>query len=192
MAERDELAAARRWVIKIGSALLTDDGRGLDEAIITRLVSQIAALRVAGCEVVLVSSGAVAAGVVRLGWTSRPRQIHALQAAAAVGQSLLVQSYETAFKAHGTVTAQVLLVHDDVTARARYLNARSTLKTLLALGVVPVVNENDTVVTDEIRFGFRHRKAKPRLQNMILAGDVMAEMPKAFFDPAAVHHMHPA
>jgi len=153
VAERDELAAARRWVIKIGSALLTDDGRGLDEAIITRLVSQIAALRVAGCEVVLVSSGAVAAGVVRLGWTSRPRQIHALQAAAAVGQSLLVQSYETAFKAHGTVTAQVLLVHDDVTARARYLNARSTLKTLLALGVVPVVNENDTVVTDEIRFG---------------------------------------
>tara|TARA_R110000823_G_scaffold295738_2_gene415541 strand:+ start:24402 stop:25523 length:1122 start_codon:yes stop_codon:yes gene_type:complete len=153
VAERDELAAARRWVIKIGSALLTDDGRGLDEDMITRLVGQVAALRAAGSEVVLVSSGAVAAGVVRLGWASRPHQIHELQAAAAVGQSLLVQNYEMAFKAHHTITAQVLLVHDDVTSRARYLNARSTLKTLLSLGVVPVVNENDTVVTDEIRFG---------------------------------------
>ncbi|MCB1841384.1 MAG: glutamate 5-kinase, partial [Halioglobus sp.] len=153
MAEREDIAASRRWVIKVGSALLTDDGRGLDEAMIRGLVSQVAGLRAAGSEVVLVSSGAVAAGVVRLGWATRPHRIHELQAAAAVGQSLLVQNYEMAFKAHDTVTAQVLLVHDDVTSRARYLNARSTLKTLLGLGVVPVVNENDTVVTEEIRFG---------------------------------------
>ena len=110
-------------------------------------------LRERGCEVVLVSSGAVAAGIVRLGWNSRPHLLHKLQAAAAVGQSVLVQHYENAFKPYGIATAQILLVHDDVTARDRYLNARGTLNTLLELGVVPVVNENDTVVTDEIRFG---------------------------------------
>ncbi|MDX1732925.1 MAG: glutamate 5-kinase, partial [Halioglobus sp.] len=153
MTERSEIAAARRWVVKIGSALLTDDGRGLDEAMIGTLVTQLAALRQAGCEVVLVSSGAVAAGLVRLGWEERPHLVHDLQAAAAVGQSVLVQSYESAFKGHGIATAQILLGHDDITARDRYLNARSTLKTLLQLGVVPVVNENDTVVTEEIRFG---------------------------------------
>ena len=153
MADREELASARRWVIKVGSALLTDDGRGLDEDMIKRLVAQLVALRERGCEVVLVSSGAVAAGIVRLGWSSRPHQLHELQAAAAVGQSSLVQSYEAAFNGHGIASAQVLLGHDDVIARDRYLNARGTLKTLLRLGVVPVVNENDTVVTDEIRFG---------------------------------------
>lgn len=153
MADRSEIAAARRWVVKVGSALLTDDGRGLDEDMITNLVAQLAALRGRGCEVVLVSSGAVAAGIVRLGWSSRPRLVHDLQAAAAVGQSVLVQCYETAFKRYDIVTAQVLLGHDDVIARDRYLNARGTLNTLLRLGVVPVVNENDTVVTEEIRFG---------------------------------------
>ena len=153
MAAREEIAAARRWVVKVGSALLTDDGRGLDTAMISNLVDQLASLRDAGIEVVLVSSGAVAAGMVRLGWTSRPTVLHDLQAAAAVGQSGLVQSYETAFKRHDITTAQVLLVHDDVLARDRYLNARGTLNTLLGFGVVPVVNENDTVVTDEIRFG---------------------------------------
>jgi glutamate 5-kinase len=153
MAERIEIAEARRWVVKVGSALLTDDGRGLNQDIITTLVEQLVALRGRGCEVVLVSSGAVAAGIVRLGWTSRPHLLHDLQAAAAVGQTVLVQSYENAFKQHGIATAQVLLVHDDVTARDRYLNARGTLKALLGLGVVPVVNENDTVVTEEIRFG---------------------------------------
>jgi glutamate 5-kinase len=151
--ERPEVAQARRWVVKVGSALLTDDGRGLDAAIITSLVAQLVGLRERGCEVVLVSSGAVAAGIVRLGWTARPHLLHKLQAAAAVGQSVLVQGYENAFKQHGIATAQILLVHDDVTARDRYLNARGTLNTLLELGVVPVVNENDTVVTDEIRFG---------------------------------------
>ena len=153
MAERIELADARRWVVKVGSALLTDDGRGLDEAMIVNLVEQVVALRERGCEVVLVSSGAVAAGMVRLGWATRPQLVHELQAAAAVGQSGLVQSYEAAFKRHNIATAQVLLGHDDVIARDRYLNARGTLNTLLQLGVVPVVNENDTVVTEEIRFG---------------------------------------
>ena len=153
MSDRTEIAGARRWVVKVGSALLTDDGRGLDENIIRTLVEQLVRLRNRGCEVVLVSSGAVAAGIVRLGWTARPHLLHKLQAAAAVGQSVLVQSYENAFKQHGIATAQILLVHDDVIARDRYLNARGTLSTLLQLGVVPVVNENDTVVTDEIRFG---------------------------------------
>ncbi|MEH6587634.1 MAG: glutamate 5-kinase [Halioglobus sp.] len=153
MTDRSELASSRRWVVKVGSALLTDDGRGLNENIINDLVAQLSRLREAGCEVVLVSSGAVAAGIVRLGMTSRPQLLHELQAAAAVGQSVLVQSYENAFKGHGIVSAQVLLGHDDVIARDRYLNARGTLNTLLGLGVVPVINENDTVVTDEIRFG---------------------------------------
>jgi glutamate 5-kinase len=153
MAEREEIAQARRWVVKVGSALLTDDGRGLDEVMISGLVEQLVLLRQRGCEVVLVSSGAVAAGIVRLGWTARPHLVHDLQAAAAVGQSILVRSYENAFNRHDIPIAQVLLGHDDITARDRYLNARGTLHTLLRLGVVPVINENDTVVTDEIRFG---------------------------------------
>ena len=153
MVEREEIAESKRWVVKVGSALLTDDGRGLDENIIETLVEQLARLRAKGCEVVLVSSGAVAAGVVRLGLTVRPHLLHDLQAAAAVGQSVLVQAYENAFRPHGIIAAQVLLGHDDVIARDRYLNARGTLSTLLGFGVVPVVNENDTVVTDEIRFG---------------------------------------
>ena len=153
MTERAEIASARRWVVKVGSALLTDDGRGLDVDVILALVKQLAQLREADCEVVLVSSGAVAAGIVRVGWDARPQLIHELQAAAAVGQSALIQSYETAFKRYGIATAQILLVHDDVVARDRYLNARRTLQTLLNLGVVPIVNENDTVVTEEIRFG---------------------------------------
>lgn len=153
MSVRKEIAASRRWVVKVGSALLTDDGRGLDANMITTLVEQLAQLRATGCEVVLVSSGAVAAGVVRLGLKARPSLLHELQAAAAVGQSILVQNYENAFKRHDIVSAQVLLGHDDVIARDRYLNARGTLNTLINLGVVPVINENDTVVTDEIRFG---------------------------------------
>lgn len=153
MGERAEIAASRRWVVKVGSALLTNDGRGLDEGVIASLVEQLAQLREAGCEVVLVSSGAVAAGIVRLGWKARPHLLHELQAAAAVGQSILVQSYESAFKRYNLATAQILLVHDDVLTRERYLNARGTLTTLLRLGVVPIVNENDTVVTEEIRFG---------------------------------------
>lgn len=153
MAARNELVEARRWVIKVGSALLTDDGRGLNQDMIVNLVDQLVALRKRGSEVVLVSSGAVAAGIVRLGWDARPNLLHELQAAAAVGQSVLIQSYETSFKRHEIATAQILLGHDDVSARDRYLNARATLNTLLSLGVVPIINENDTVVTDEIRLG---------------------------------------
>ncbi|ALM51262.1 glutamate 5-kinase [Halomonas huangheensis] len=150
---REALSGARRVVVKIGSALLTNDGRGLDDDAIGGWVDQIAALRQAGVEVVLVSSGAVAAGMVRLGWSARPSAIHELQAAAAVGQNVLTETYENHFGRHGLLTAQILLTHDDLTNRKRYLNARSALTTLVDLGVVPVVNENDTVVTDEIRFG---------------------------------------
>jgi len=152
-AQRSHFKSVRRWVVKVGSALLTDDGRGLDAGLIATLVKQLAGLRAKGCEVVLVSSGAVAAGMVRLGWSERPHALHDLQAAAAVGQMGLVQSYESAFQQYHLHTAQVLLGHDDILARDRYLNARNTLTTLLGLGVIPVVNENDTVVTDEIRFG---------------------------------------
>ncbi|MCW8127477.1 glutamate 5-kinase [Microbulbifer halophilus] len=150
---RQQLATARRWVIKIGSALLTDNGRGVNRAAIFNWVEQIAALRDRGVEVILVSSGAVAAGMDRLGWRRRPESVHQLQAAAAIGQSHLVQVYEHAFGQFDCRTAQILLDHDDLSNRTRYLNARSTLRTLLSLGALPIVNENDTVVTDEIRFG---------------------------------------
>jgi glutamate 5-kinase len=147
------LQAARRVVVKVGSALVTDEGRGLDGDAIARWARQIAELRLRGKQIVLVSSGAIAEGMQRLGWTARPKQVHELQAAAAVGQMGLAQAYETRFRALGLRSAQVLLTHDDLADRARYLNARSTLFTLLDLGVVPVINENDTVVTDEIKFG---------------------------------------
>jgi glutamate 5-kinase len=140
-------------VVKVGSALVTNEGRGLDAAAIKLWVDQIVALNEAGTRVVLVSSGSIAEGVRRLGWRVRPRAIHELQAAAAVGQMGLVQLYEACFKAHGKHTAQVLFTHDDIESRQRYLNARSTLKTLLGFGVVPVVNENDTVSTDEVKLG---------------------------------------
>lgn len=153
MTKRGVITSARRWVVKIGSALLTADGKGLDYAAISQWVEQMAALRERGIELVLVSSGAVAAGMTRLGWRTRPVEIHKLQAAAAVGQMGLIQNYEVEFSRFGQHTAQVLLDHDDLSSRQRYLNARATLQTLLELGVVPVVNENDTVVTDEIRFG---------------------------------------
>ena len=144
---------AKRWVVKIGSALLTDDGAGLDRAAIDGWVSQIATLLDQGNEIVLVSSGAIAEGIARLGWTQRPDSIDELQAAAAVGQMGLIQAYESSFERFTRATAQILLDHDDLANRQRYLNARGVLKKLMELGVVPIVNENDTVVTDEIRFG---------------------------------------
>jgi glutamate 5-kinase len=144
---------ARTLVVKVGSSLVTNEGRGVDPAAIARLAAQIAALGSAGKQVILVSSGAIAEGMQRLGWSKRPHAMHELQAAAAVGQMGLAQAYETAFRAHGLKTAQVLLTHADMADRQRYLNARSTLRTLLGLGVVPVINENDTVVTDEIKLG---------------------------------------
>ncbi|MFT4998555.1 MAG: glutamate 5-kinase [Flavobacteriales bacterium] len=153
MSERDSIISAKRWVVKIGSALLTDDGRGLNAQLINQWVDRLAKLSAGGIELVIVSSGAVAAGMTRLGWSERPTAIHHLQAAAAVGQMGLVQTWETAFARYSMHTAQILLVHDDLSHRQRYLNARSAINTLIELGVVPVVNENDTVVTDEFRFG---------------------------------------
>jgi len=153
MTERVRLRQARRLVVKIGSALLTNDGQGLDVPALGLWVDQMAALVEQGVELVVVSSGSVAEGMSRLGWTKRPEQLHELQAAAAVGQMGLVQTWEAEFKRHGIHTAQILLTHDDLSDRKRYLNGRSTLKALLDFGVVPIVNENDTVVTDEIRFG---------------------------------------
>jgi glutamate 5-kinase len=147
------VAQASRIVIKVGSSLVTNDGRGLDHSAVARWAAEIAQLKRGGKSVVLVSSGAIAEGMQRLGWTTRPRAIHDLQAAAAVGQMGLVQAYETAFAQYGLHTAQVLLTHDDLADRRRYLNARTTLTTLLGLHVIPIINENDTVTTDEIRFG---------------------------------------
>lgn len=153
MKKRQKLTAARRWVIKIGSALLTNNGVGLNVKGINQWAQQIAHLREQGMEILLVSSGSVAEGMSRLGWQQRPKELYALQAAAAVGQMGLIQSYESAFSQYGLHTAQILLTHDDLSNRQRYLNARSTLRNLLKLGVIPVINENDTVVTEEIRFG---------------------------------------
>lgn len=150
---RERLQQARRWVVKIGSSLVTANGRGLDRDAIKSWSAELAALHADGVEVVLVSSGAVAEGMSRLGWRQRPHALHELQAAAAVGQMGLVQAFESAFRGHGIGTAQILLTHDDVADRQRYLNARSTLRTLGGLGVIPIVNENDTVANDEFRFG---------------------------------------
>ncbi|WP_322627882.1 glutamate 5-kinase [Halothiobacillus sp.] len=150
---RAHLSTDRRWVIKIGSAMVTGNGAGLDMAAIDRWAQQIAALRAAGREVVIVTSGAVAEGMARLGWCDRPTALPQLQAAAAVGQMGLVQAYADVLRRYDIHTAQILLTHEDLSDRQRYLNARSTLRVLLGLGVVPVVNENDTVATDEIRFG---------------------------------------
>lgn len=151
--EQSALKQARRVVVKVGSALLTNDGRGLDRQMIENLAAQICTLVRDGKEVVFVSSGAIAEGVLRLGWSKRPERICELQAAAAVGQMGLVQAYEAAFSAHGVKTAQILLTHADLSNRERYLNAREALLELLRLGVVPIINENDTVVTDEIKVG---------------------------------------
>ena len=150
---RSVVSHARRIVVKVGSSLVTAEGRGLDHAALSRWAGQIAALTAQGKEVVLVSSGAIAEGIARLGWKKRPKAVNELQAAAAVGQMGLVQAYESIFRAYGLHAAQVLLTHDDLADRTRYLNARTTLRTLLELRVVPIINENDTVATDEIRLG---------------------------------------
>ncbi len=149
----EALRSARRIVVKVGSSLVTNEGRGVDAAAIGNWSRQLATLARSGREVVMVSSGAIAEGMKRLGWHTRPKEVHELQAAAAVGQMGLVQMYETQLREHGMSSAQVLLTHADLADRERYLNARSTLLTLLQLQVIPVINENDTVVTDEIKFG---------------------------------------
>jgi glutamate 5-kinase len=144
---------ARRIVVKVGSGLVTNAGLGLDHAALTGWAEQIARLRKQGRQIVLVSSGAIAEGMQRLGWTRRPHALHELQAAAAVGQMGMVQVYESCFRGHGLLASQILLTHEDLADRKRYLNARSTVRTLLDLGSIPVINENDTVAMDEIRFG---------------------------------------
>ncbi|MDX1519122.1 MAG: glutamate 5-kinase [Gammaproteobacteria bacterium] len=150
---REKLKSARRWVVKIGSALLTDNGCGLKLDTVTTWADQITQLIKQGNDVVLVSSGAVAEGITRLGWKQRPTALNELQVAAAVGQMGLIQAWETSFQKHALHTAQILLTHDDIADRNRYLNARSTLRQLVKLGVIPVVNENDSVATEEIQFG---------------------------------------
>ncbi len=144
---------ASRLVVKVGSSLVTNGGQGLDQAALAQWAEQISALARSGKQVLLVSSGAVAEGMQRLGWKRRPKALHDLQAAAAVGQMGLVQAYETCFRKHELQTAQILLTHEDLADRSRYLNARSTLRTLLSLSIIPIINENDTVATEEIRFG---------------------------------------
>src|SRR5437588_11721576 len=150
---QEMISTAKTLVVKVGTSLVTHAGRGLDVEAIARWAAQIARLRQMGRRTILVSSGAIAEGMQRLNWTRRPHAMHELQAAAAVGQMGLVQVYESCFRQHGLHTAQVLLTHADLADRQRYLNARSTLLTLLGLGIIPVINENDTVVTDEIKFG---------------------------------------
>jgi len=150
---RHKIPLSKRWVIKLGSSLLTNNGCGLKTDTLDIWVGQIMALRQKGIDIVLVSSGAVAEGISRLGLKQRPHALHQLQAAAAVGQMGLIQAYEFCFQKYGVHTAQILLTHDDISNRNRYLNARSTLRTLVDMDVVPIINENDTVATDEIRFG---------------------------------------
>src|SRR3970282_2245221 len=147
------LEKAQRIVVKVGSSLVTHEGRGVDLPALTRWAGPVAELKRMGREAVLVSSGAIAAGMQRLGWKKRPHALHELQAAAAVGQMGLIQVYESCLRKHDLLTSQILLTHEDLADRKRYLNARSTLRTLLGLGVVPIINENDTVAADEIRVG---------------------------------------
>ena len=150
---RKQFAEQNRWVVKIGSALITADGRGLDTDAIRHWAGQIATLMGQGKQILLVSSGAVAEGMARMGMDKRPNALHQLQAAAAIGQMGLIQHFESSFNEHGIRTAQVLLTHEDLSDRERYLNSRSTLRTLLEMGVMPIINENDTVATEEIRLG---------------------------------------
>ncbi len=150
---RKKLKQAKRWVVKLGSALLTDRGCGLKHELLDNWIRQIAELNNNGIETVIVSSGAVAEGISRLKWKKRPTSVHKLQAAAAVGQMGLIQAYETGFQKYGIQTAQILLTHEDVANRERYLNARTSLSTLISLNVIPIINENDSVAIDEIRFG---------------------------------------
>lgn len=153
MADRHSIGKSKRWVIKIGSSLITNNGKGLNTQAIQQWAEQIATLREQGKEVLVVSSGAVAEGMARLNLKQRPNALHELQAAAALGQMGLIQHFESCFQRHQIHAAQVLLTHEDLSNRERYLNARSTLKTLLSMGAIPVINENDTVATEEIRLG---------------------------------------
>lgn len=183
--DRDALKRVRRCVIKIGSAVITNSGKGLNRDAVSGWAEQIARLRQRAIECVVVTSGAVAAGMQRLGRTQRPRALHELQAMAAVGQMGLVQLYESAFQRFELHAAQVLLIHDDFSDRRRYLNARSTLRTLLDCGVIPVVNENDTVATEEIRFGDNDTLAA------LVANLIEADLLLIVTDRAGLHERDP-
>ncbi len=185
---RPQISQANRWVIKVGSSLLTADGAGLDHALIERWCEQIANLINEGKEVVLVSSGSIAEGMARLGWTTRPNAVQELQAAAAVGQMGLIQAYEAGFKQHQRHTAQVLLTHEDIVSRRRYLNARATIATLLKHGVLPIINENDTVITDEIRLGDNDTLAA--MVASLIEADVLVLLTdqEGLFDKDPRHH----
>jgi glutamate 5-kinase len=172
--QRKDLTSTKRWVVKIGSALLTNDGKGLNHDALAQWVEQIVALKKQGIDVVLVSSGSVAEGMTRLGWQQRPSALHELQAAASVGQMGLIQAYESQFARFDIHTAQILMTHDDLSNRERYLNVRSTIQTLLQYGVVPIINENDAVVTDEIRFGDNDTLAA--LTANLISADVLVIM----------------
>lgn len=150
---RKQISISKRWIVKVGSSLITKNGRGLNMDAISNLAFQIASLTTSGKEIILVSSGAISEGMNRLGWNKRPRAVFELQAAAAIGQMGLIQAYESCLQQHDLHSAQVLLTHEDLQDRKRYLNARTTLRKLLDLNVIPVINENDTVSTDEIKFG---------------------------------------
>lgn len=186
MQARSEFPDVRRLIVKIGSSLLTSGGRGLDHAAIGRWVEQIARVRSQGIAAVLVSSGSVAEGMARLGWKNRPHRLNELQAAASVGQMGLVQAYESLFQRHGLHTAQILLTHEDLSNRERYLNARSTILTLLHLGVIPVINENDTVATEEIRFGDNDTLAA------LVANAIEADLLIILTDQAGLFEHNPA
>lgn len=185
MSDRKKLCETKRWVVKVGSALLTSDDSGLNAGMVQTWVDQIVQLRQLQLEVVLVSSGAVAVGMRRLGWPRRPHELYRLQAAAAIGQMGLTQLYESAFKTHAIHSAQVLLTNSDLADRQRYLNARSTLRGLLDLGIVPVVNENDAVVTDEIRFGDNDTLAA------LVANLIEAEVLVLLTDQAGLYNADP-
>jgi glutamate 5-kinase len=184
--DRRRLAGLRRWVVKIGSSLLTDTGKGIDRARIAAWAEGIAKLRGGGHDVVLVSSGAIAEGISRLDLAARPQSVNELQAAAAVGQMGLIEAWERALQTHGLHTALVLLTHEDLSDRRRYLNARATLRTLLQYQVVPVVNENDTVATDEIRFGDNDTLAA-LVSNLVEADGLVL-----LTDRAGLHEADPA
>ncbi|WP_040726263.1 glutamate 5-kinase [Thiomicrorhabdus sp. Kp2] len=172
--QRSDLKNTKRWVVKIGSALLTNDGQGLNRVALASWVAQMVELKKQGVEVVIVSSGSVAEGMKRLGWSTRPKLLNELQAAASVGQMGLIQAYESEFSQYDIHSAQILMTHDDLSNRKRYLNVKSAIETLLEYGVVPIINENDTVVTDEIRFGDNDTLAA--LTANLISADVLVIM----------------
>ncbi len=186
MINRDQLPKSKRLVVKIGSSMVTADGAGIDRSHLADWAEQIARLKQKGIDVLLVSSGAVSEGMSRLGWSSRPKALHHLQAAAAVGQMGVIQAYAHTFRSHQINTAQILLTHDDLSNRKRYLNARSTINALLSMGVLPIINENDSVATEEIQFGDNDTLAA------LVANLVQADTLAILTDQAGLYERNPS